>query len=51
MAMIQLQQQQQHSMVFAYQPTHHSLLCSAQQAQQRPIISYHKQCTSTDYNE
>ena len=37
MAMIQQQQQhqQQHSMVSAYQPTHHSHLCSAQQAQQR----------------
>ena len=48
MAMIQQQQQhqQQHSMVSAYQPTHHSHLCSAQQAQQR-----HEQCTSAKYNK
>ena len=37
MPMIQ-KQQQQHSMVSAYQPTHHSHLYSAQQAQQRPIF-------------
>ena len=37
--MIQRQQQQhQHSMVSAYQPTHHSHLYLAQQAQQRPIF-------------
>ena len=33
-----IQQQQQHSMVSAYQPTHHSHLYSAQQPQQRPIF-------------
>ena len=37
MAMIQ-QQQQQHSVVSAYQPGYHSHLYSTQQAQQRPIF-------------
>ena len=36
--MAMIQQQQQHSMVSAYQQGHHSHLYSTQQAQQRPIF-------------
>ena len=34
----QKQQRQQHSMVFAYQPTHYSNLYSTQQVQERPTF-------------
>ena len=36
--MVQQKQQQQHSMVSAYQPTHYSNLYSAQQVQERPTF-------------